>query len=100
MIEGSDRSIDIEAVALVRDGVVEDAPASEALQVHSHGAQWVFAMLQHMVGNDEVQRPVGERNQALAVVDAIHRCEFGVGQFRILDTKLLNGHTIDIADSG
>ena len=66
----------VEGVAFVRHGEIGDAIRLEFSQKARERRDWVFTMLDEVVGDNEVKRGVRDQRQAFAVVDNVGGKEF------------------------
>ena len=69
----------IKAVARVGQSQVEDTTRSQNPQLMPKRGDWVLHMLEHVIRNDEIQRRIGERLKARAVIDHIGDDQWSTG---------------------
>lgn len=60
----------------------------------------ILAVLQEVVGDQEVDRGVGKFVEPLAVVDDVHRRQRQLGQLRVVGSEVLDRHPVDVGDAG
>ena len=58
----------IEALASVRQSQIEHTANFEYAELMFKGGNWVLNMLEHVICHDKIQRGVGKRTEACAVV--------------------------------
>ena len=65
--------------------------------MRAHRAERIFAVLEHVVGDDEVERSVGNRRQGFAVIDNVDVDQRQRFEFGIVRTQHRLGQAVDIA---
>ena len=71
MLERRHGTVNVECVALIGHGQIEDASRSQdAASVHE-SPQRVLGVLEEVVRDDEIEARVGDRGKALAVIDDV-----------------------------
>jgi predicted O-methyltransferase YrrM len=74
----------VKRVPLIRHRQVEDTAGSEHPDHVPERPQRVLTVLEEVVRDHKVLRPVGDRCQALAIVEHVHVDERSVGQLRVV----------------
>lgn len=100
VVERGDGAVDVEGVALVRDGDEEGAAGAEGAEEVGEGAEGVLAVLEEVVGDDEVLGGVGLGLEAFAVVEDVDLDEVEVREFGVVAAEFGDGHAVDVADAG
>ena len=78
----------IERVALVRDRVKQDAARTELAEMGLERADRVLAVLEEVIGDDEVLRLGLDGVEPLPVVDHVDRREIEIGELRVVLAQL------------
>ena len=84
MLERGHLAAVVEGIALVGNSVEEDTAGAQLPEVGADRPDRILAVLEEVVGDNEVLRPVGDRLEQLAVVDQI-----GVGQRPAAELRVL-----------
>lgn len=82
----------------VGNGQVHDPADSKHPAEAGQRSQRVLAVLEEVIRDHEVERPVGNRLEALAVVDHLDLDERQVVQLGIVLAQLLDVHAVDELD--
>src|ERR1700722_12876759 len=90
------RAVFVETLALIRNSIEKYASGSNSVEMNTQGAEWIFAMFEHVVGDDEIERCAGEASESFAVLDYIRLNQIASGQFRVITAQLCNADTIDV----
>ncbi|MNL54015.1 hypothetical protein D3C87_1773060 [compost metagenome] len=85
MLKGSQFASPVEGESLVRNRAVNDPCGPQLPEMITQGSQGIFAVLQHVVADDEVERPIFDGGEHFAVIHDIHRDQVQVIQFGILE---------------
>src|SRR3954454_22933497 len=98
VLQRCDLSRPIERVSLVGNRVEQDSAAAQLAKVVLDCRDRILAMLEEVVGDDEVLRAVLNRRQDLTVVDDVRFDKRAVGELGVVPAQLRHGQTVDVPD--
>src|SRR5262245_44924212 len=93
--QGRDRPLPIERLPLVRQRQIQNAARSQDAEHVLERTDWVLAMFQKMISDDEILTAIGETAQPLAVIYHFDFDKPRAPQLGIMLAQLVDIHTID-----
>ena len=88
VLERRDLARTIEGEAHVRYRVEEDATRTQLAEVVVDRPDGIFAVLQEVIGDDEVLRCIGKGREHLTVVDDVGLDEVPLGKLRVVVAQI------------
>ena len=100
VLERRRRTAEVERIALVGNGVEQDPARAQLEQVGGDRRDRVLAVLEEVVGDDEVDGLLFDRLQSFPVVDQLDRRKVAAGELGVVVAQVLDAHAVDVADVG
>jgi hypothetical protein len=97
MVGRRHRPVDVEGVALIRDRQVEDPAGPQDPDHVAEGPERILAVLEEMIGDDEVLTLIVDRRKALTVVQDVHVHERLGFELGVVAPKLVDRQVVDVS---
>ncbi len=97
MLEWCSGSPEVEGEALVGHRIEKDSTRLQLAEVGLDRSDRVLAVLEEMIGDDEVLRSCGYGRELLSIVDDVHWSQVPLGELGVLPPQVIHAHPIDVS---